>query len=83
MSETLKARCRAFLSKQQRRAIMRTGDPVQELFEFVIAESGRKAAPELDETMPLCLYFKTDVDREDFIALVQHINPNMTARKVQ
>lgn len=73
--DTLKDRCRKFLEHS-------VGDPVQELYEFVIAEQGRKLAPELDDSVPLCLYFETDAEREDFVAMVQQINPNMRARKV-
>jgi hypothetical protein len=62
--------------------MMRTGDPVQELMEFIIAETGRKAEPALDEALPLCLYFASKADRADFIAMVQQNNPGMTARTV-
>lgn len=76
-------RCRAFLATQQNRAIMRVGDPVQELMEFVLAETGRAAAPNaLEDTVPIVLYFENDAMREDFIAMVHQINPGMTARKV-
>ena len=80
---TLRDHCRDFVTTQNRRAMMRVGDPVQELMEFVLSERGRHAAPELDETLPLCLYFGNEAEREDFIRMVQQINPNMQARKVQ
>lgn len=79
---TLRERCKAFVAKDRQDAMLRQGDPVQRLMEFVIAESGRAAAPELDETYPLCLYFGTEQDRDEFVEAVQEAKPNMISRKL-
>lgn len=61
---------------------MRVGNPVDELMAFVIAETGRAADARLEETLPLCLYFITETDRDEFVAAVQEIKPNMMMRKL-
>jgi len=66
----------------QRNAIMRVGNPVDELMAFVIAETGRAADARLEETLPLCLYFTDEADRDEFVAAVQEIKPNMVMRKL-
>jgi len=81
MSDDFRKRCAAFLSSANQRAIMRVGDPVQELMEFVIAESGKLAAPELKDALPLCLYFHTEADRDEFTAAMAEAKPNMLSRK--
>jgi len=78
----LRDRCRAFLAMQQRRAITRTGDPVQDLIAFVLAERGRTADPALDETLPLVLYFVTPEDRAEFVAAVRAEKPNMITKEM-
>lgn len=63
---TLYDRCKAFIGQQQQRAIMRTGEPVQELMEFVLAEKGRAADKGLEDTLPLVLYFGSEGERAEF-----------------
>lgn len=82
MSTTLRMRCAAFLSKLQLDAIMRDGSPVDDLIAFVIAETGRKADAKLDQALPLCLYFPTAADREEFIDAFLEAKPHWTARKL-
>lgn len=79
---SLRDRCREFCSTAQRNAIMRVGNPVDELMAFVIAETGRAADSRLEETLPLCLYFTDETDRDEFVAAVQQIKPNMMMRKL-
>lgn len=79
---SLRERCGAIVAKLQRDAILRQGNPVDTLLEFVIAEQGRTADHALDKTLPLCLYFATDEDREEFIAAVRAAKPNMVAKKL-
>ena len=62
--------------------MLRQGDPVEEIVAFVVSEVGRKADDALDQTLPLCLYFRTPEDRDEFIALVQEAKPGMRMRKV-
>jgi hypothetical protein len=79
---TLRERCKAFLIRQRQDAMLRQRDPVTSLTEFVIAETGRAAAPELDDTLALCLYFGSEQDREEFVAAVKEAKPGMIARNV-
>lgn len=78
----LRDRCKAIVSKLQQDAMLRQGNPVDTLLEFVIAEQGRTADHALDKALPLCLYFPTDADREEFIAMVREAKPDMIARKM-
>jgi hypothetical protein len=80
MNGTLRDRCRAFLEKAQRDAVMRQGSPVDDLLAFVLAERGRAADPALEETLPLVLYFGTAEEREEFVAAVQAVKPMITKR---
>lgn len=52
------------------------------LIAFVIAERGRAADTRLDKTLPVCLYFANDKDRNDFIELAMEANPNLKMSKV-
>lgn len=38
--------------------------------------------PELEGTYPVVLYFGTEADRDEFIALVREAKPGMVARKL-
>lgn len=73
-------RCRALLSMIQRDAMLRQGDGVRDLMAFVLAEKGRASDPSLKETLPLCLYFGTEQDRDEFVALIHEAKPNMISR---
>lgn len=48
----------------------------------VLAERGQAAAPELAGTKPVVLFFGSDVDRDEFMALIAEAKPGMVARKV-
>lgn len=76
----LRERCKQFLARQQQNAIMRVGNPVDDLIAFVVAETGRKADDRLADAKPLCLYFTTDADREEFIAAVREAKPDMITK---
>ena len=82
MTTPLRDRCKAVLSKIQMDGMLRQNDPVQTLVEFVIAERGKAAAPEIDGASPLCLYFPDDAERDAFVALVHEAKPGMVMRKV-
>ena len=80
---TLRERCKAFYQQQSRNAILRQGDPVEDLVAFVVAENGRKAAdPVLDDALPLCLYFTNHDDREEFVAAVRQSFPHLMTKRV-
>ncbi|MGE0408719.1 MAG: hypothetical protein AB7P23_05580 [Amphiplicatus sp.] len=65
-----------------RDAILRQGDPVEDLMAFVISEVGRAADDRLEETLPLCLYFSTPEERDEFVSMVVSVKPNMRAKKI-
>lgn len=77
---TLRERCKEFLGQQQRNAIMRVSSPVEDLMAFVIAETGRSADNVLEDTLPLCLYFGSKEDREEFMAAVHAWKPDMISK---
>jgi hypothetical protein len=49
---------------------------------LVVAEIGRSADHVLDESLPLCLYFPTIEDREQFIETVFEAKPNMRMKRI-
>jgi len=65
-----------------RNAIMRVGSPVENLMAFVVAETGRAADERLEESLPLCLYFGSDEDREEFVAMVREAKPGMMMKRL-
>lgn len=75
-------RCRAMLSLIQRDAMLRQGSGVDDLMAFVVAEKGRAADASLKETLPLCLYFGTEQDRAEFVALIHDAKPGMISRSL-
>lgn len=77
---TLRSRCANFLLNQD--PMTRKGSPLDDLIAFVIAETGRKADAKLDQSLPLCLYFPTAADREEFIDAFLEAKPHLTARKL-
>ena len=78
----LRDRCQEFLAKAQHDAIMRQSSPVDDLMAFVIAETGRSADHRLEEMLPLCLYFSSAVDRDEFIAAVREAKPGMVMKRM-
>lgn len=68
-------RCRDFLAQHP------TPD-ARVLLDFVVAEHGRSLADALDNTLPLCLYFGTKADRDNFIAVIKDAAPQLVAHKV-
>lgn len=79
---SLRDRCKEFYQTMQRNAMLRQGSPVDDLMAFVTAETGRTADKVLDQSLPLCLYFTTDEDREEFISLVRQAKPGMVMNKM-
>jgi hypothetical protein len=77
----LRERCKAFYQKAQQDAMLRQNSPVDELVNFVVSEIGRAADERLNDSLPLCLYFHSKEDREEFVAAVHEAKPNMIARK--
>lgn len=79
---TLRDRCKAIYGEIRADAMLRQGSPVDTLMAFVIAEKGRAADDALSETLPLCLYFGSEADREEFIAAVHAWKPGMVAKRM-
>lgn len=77
----LRARCKAMYQKMGRDAMLRQGDPVEDLTAFVVSEIGRAADSKLENSLPLCLYFSSEQDREEFVAAVREAKPGMVARQ--
>lgn len=82
MAATLRERCTEFYQAQSRNAMLRQGSPVEDLMAFVVAETGRIADDVLSETLPLCLYFGTKEDRDEFIEAVREAKPGMVMKKM-
>lgn len=80
--KTLRQRCQEIAGKISTDGILRQGNPVDTIMEFVLAETGRKASPKLKESLPLVLYFKDDAERDEFIELFRQAKPGMISRKL-
>jgi hypothetical protein len=78
-------RCRNFLSDAKRDGILRgereIGPSAEDLEAFVISEIARAADDRLDDSLPLCLYFSSKDDREEFVAAVIEAKPNMISKR--
>ena len=79
---SLRDRSKKFYQTAQRNAMLRQGDPVEDLVAFVVAETGRIADDSLENSLPLCLYFQTEADRDEFIAAVREAKPHMMVKKL-
>lgn len=77
----LRQRCKDFFQSQQRDGMLRQGDPVQAIQDFVLAEKGR--VEEVEDMPAVVLYFERKVERDDFVEMVLSVHPAMIARKVQ
>lgn len=77
----LRSRCKTFYQKMGHDQMLRQGDPVEDLIAFVVSEIGRAADSKLEDTLPLCLYFSNDADRDEFIEAVHAANPGMIAKR--
>jgi len=78
----LRERCRQMIDLLNRNALLRQGSPVDDLMAFVIAETGRAADEMLSEALPLCLYFASKQDRDEFVTAVREAKPDMVSRKL-
>jgi hypothetical protein len=80
---TLKDRCRKFLEELFSPLAPVDQREVDDLVAFVVAEIGRAAGDgQLENSLPLCLYFPTKQDREEFIAAVMEAKPNLVAKRL-
>jgi hypothetical protein len=79
---SLRDRCKEMLSKMQTDAILRQGSPVDDLVAFVQSETGRTADKSLEDTRSLILYFGTEQDREEFMAIVREAKPGMMVKPI-
>jgi len=81
-SASFRDRCKDFYQSMQRNAMLRQGSPVDDLMAFVMSEQGRTADASLEDTRPLVLYFGSEADREEFIAVVREAKPGMIAKRI-
>lgn len=79
---TLRNRCKEMLDRLSRDAILRQGSPVDDLEAFVLSERGRSAAPTLENTLSVILYFPTKEDRDELVAAIREVKPEMVAKNV-
>lgn len=79
---SLRDRCREMLGNMQSNAILRVGSPVDDLMAFVQSEIGRSADASLEETRPMILYFGSEQDRDEFMAIVREVKPGMLAKTI-
>ena len=80
---TLRGRCTKFLTDMIRNMPSAHVDElVSDLMDFVVAETGRTAEERLDQSLPLCLYFATKENREEFVALMHEARPHMIVKRM-
>lgn len=75
-------RCKEFYQSQGRDAMLRQGDPVQNIMAFVQSEIGRTADPSLENTRSLILYFANEQDRAEMKAALLEAKPGMYAKDI-
>lgn len=78
----LRERCKKMYQQMSRDAMLRQGDPVENLMAFVQAEIGRTADERLENTCSLILYFGNEPDRAEFQALVAGGKPNWVMKGI-
>lgn len=76
----LRDRCKEIYSRMNANSLMRQGSPVDDLVSFVTSEIGRAASPDLEDSLPLCLYFASKQDREEFVSAVREAKPGMISK---
>lgn len=77
---TARERAKGFLDKQAMKAITRTDDPVQDLLDFVLMETGR--VPELEDAYAVVLYLADKKTAEEIAEAFQQAKPNSIVRAV-
>lgn len=80
MAETLRDRCREIYGTMNRDSILRQHDPIDTLEAFVLSERGRAADDALTGAKPVILYFGSDEDRDEFMALVREAKPGLMTK---
>lgn len=75
---TLRERCRRFAIDK----LYTENSLVDNITEFVVSEIGRAQHESLEDTLPLCLYFQTEQDRNEFMQAMALAKPDMVMRKV-
>lgn len=80
---TLADRCKAWFGRVSTPlGALRVNDAVaNDLADFVRAEIGRAASAKLDDTEPLVLYFASEQDRAEFLAIMAEAKPGMISRR--
>jgi hypothetical protein len=79
---SLRERCKKFCQKVQRDVTLgRNPNMFDELTNFVVSEIGRAADSSLEDTLPLCLYFASERDRDEFLLAIHEAKPGMIAKR--
>lgn len=81
-TKTLRSRCQHMIDQMNRDAILRQGSPADDLMAFVLAERSRTADDSFAEALPLCLYFTTAEDSEEFITVFHRAKPNVITKRL-
>lgn len=79
---TLRERCLKFYQQQGRNAMLRQGDPVEDLVAFVLAEKGRSADKRLEDSLPLVMYCPDEESRKELAAAFRETHPNSMTKKM-
>lgn len=82
MTSRFKDRCKTFVQRMSRDAMLRQGSPVDDLAAFVQSEIGRTVDARLDDTCSLILYFGSETDRAEFKALILEAKPGMMVKDI-
>lgn len=72
---SLRDRCAKFYGRLSRNAILRQGNPVEDIMAFVMSEGGRPADKALEDVPALVLYFPTEEDRSEFVEMWRREHP--------
>lgn len=77
----LRDRCHAFLIDPARLG-RSLDDIIDDLVAFVVAEIGRMSDATVDPKLPLCIYFNSVREREQFIATVMSVTSGAKMKRV-
>lgn len=56
-------------------------EALQDRYDFELSETGRAASEKLADAKPLVLYFATEADREELVAIYQQAKPGAITRR--
>jgi hypothetical protein len=53
----------------------------EDLLAFVVTEIGRTADERFEDSIPMALFFRTPIDREEFLAAIMEAKPGMISKR--